>query len=380
METYIKIELEDEGSFLSNSDLSYLDLACKITVLEGISGRDAKLDLNILNEYTLTNNDKFYFLPGVVIPRIKLKDIANSHNIRTVRDVDVATTIFIGNKTIDKITDVSWQYACTTSKFLEFIEAANDASHITTYYYDKIKDALEFYTNDVIFISYSTMRLLDHNDIPYQIVGDNLLNNGSKAFATILDEHVELYKQIKGKDVYSEECLLQYINGVDAVDIDLSMYNTLSDMFNSSDSDNWTLAMEVMANSDYIKSLLYTCFLMHYQGNKISSIKSRNHVNFKSLCVYLDISPNYPTMIIDEIVNTLISKKAITEDNINIVLKEFGAEIKRGSTNHFKVKTITMSDEVNSLLNKEMLFDVKPEFKPEIIITNELTNTDDFNF
>ena len=80
METYIKIELEDEGSFFANSDLSYLDLACKITVLEGIGGRNAKLDLNILNEYTLTNNDKFYFLPGVVIPRIKLKDIANSHN------------------------------------------------------------------------------------------------------------------------------------------------------------------------------------------------------------------------------------------------------------------------------------------------------------
>lgn len=380
METYIKIELEDEGSFLSNSDLSYLDLACKITVLEGISGRDAKLDLNILNEYTLTNNDKFYFLPGVVIPRIKLKDIANSHNIRTVRDVDVATTIFIGNKTIDKLTDVSWQYACTTSKFLEFIEAANDASHITTFYYDKIKDALEFYTNDIIFINYSTMRLLNHDDIPYHIQNDDKLNNGSEPFVTILDEHVELYKQIQGKDVYSEECLLQYINGADAVDIDLSMYNTLSDMFNSSDSDNWTLAMEVMANSDYIKSLLYTCFLMHYQGNKISNIKSRNHVNFKSLCVYLDISPNYPTMSIDEIVNTLISKKAITEDNINIVLKEFGAEIKRGSTDHFKVKTITMSDEVNLLLNKEMLFDVKPEFKPEIIITNEFTNADDFNF
>ena len=45
---------------------------------------------------------------------------------------------------------------------------------------------------------------------------------------------------------------------------------------------------------------------MHYQGNKISNIKSRNHVNFKSLCVYLDVSPNYPTMSIDEIVTTLI--------------------------------------------------------------------------
>ncbi len=54
------------------------------------------------NGYTPMKGDKLYFLPGVNIPRIKLKDLATKFGIRTVRDVSEATILF-GSKTLGEI-------------------------------------------------------------------------------------------------------------------------------------------------------------------------------------------------------------------------------------------------------------------------------------
>ena len=53
----------------------------------------------VKNEYIPMKGDKLYFLPGVNIPRIKLKDLATKFGIRTVRDVNEATIIFGSSKT-----------------------------------------------------------------------------------------------------------------------------------------------------------------------------------------------------------------------------------------------------------------------------------------
>jgi hypothetical protein len=76
----------------------------------------------VKNEYTPMKGDKLYFLPGVNIPRIKLKDLATKFGIRTIRDINEATIIFGSSKTKDKMTGSSWKYKIPTTLVQLFFE------------------------------------------------------------------------------------------------------------------------------------------------------------------------------------------------------------------------------------------------------------------
>ena len=80
--------------------------------------------------------------------------------------------------------------------------------------------------------------------------------------------------------------MLEVVNGDEAVLIDLDTYQNLRNMFKSSDSDNHVMAMEIMANSNYLESLLYLEMLFFHHHQQIDYSRTKNHVNFKSLKNY----------------------------------------------------------------------------------------------
>lgn len=363
VKTYLLVSLVDEGYFYENNDPNALDIATHIGLVTGTFYDNTKevLDNTVHLNYALTKDDKFYFLPGVTIPRIKLKDVANLHNIRTVRDIHSADRIFIGSKTIDKITELKWQYACETTLFLEFIEGAHAAGKMADYYYDKIKAALEFYTHDLVLTDNYTNRLISNKDIPFSRSSEWTIQ-GSKRFVQINKEYESLIEQLQGKELYAEDTLMEYINGEDAVEIDATMFNTISDMFNSSDTDNHTLAMEIMANSHYKKSLLYLTLLFEEYGSTMYSIKSKSHVNFKALCLYLNIDTSL-NINHDDCIDILINKKAATPENMQILLDRFGNRIITNSNSrHFIIKSVTFSSDVDNVLGSELINTIKDDY------------------
>lgn len=369
-EMLYKIVLTDVGDFLETDNPNDLDLDCSINVMYGVLGRWSKVVNNIIHkDYTLTPNDKFYFLPGVVIPRIKLKDINNTHNIRTVRDIDAADRIFIGTSTETKMAECIYTYTCETTEFMNFVTEAFNNGKITDYYYDKIKDALEFYTSKVIITDYSTVRLMSNMSIPYRV--SRGMDLSSKALTVIKDEYVDTFMKVQGKELYSEDSLLPYINGEDAVSIDQSMFNTLSDMFNSTDKDNHTLAMEVMSNADYTSSILYLLMLCNQHGHRMSERQTRNHVNFKALCKYLSVSNTSPSIGIDRMVDILIDKNQVTEEHMAVLLEEYKDELTTGETVYFRVKTICFDDRINELLNKEITLKIRDDYEVKAVESTE---------
>ena len=56
---------------------------------------------------------------------------------------------------------------------------------------------------------------------------------------------------------------------------------------------------------------------------------------------------------VDDIMESLISKKVLTKDKVDILLENYGQEIKnRGDSTYFKVQTITVNEDTLSLLNE----------------------------
>ena len=332
--------------------------------------------LNIVkNEYTPMKGDKLYFLPGVNIPRIKLKDLATKFGIRTIRDINEATIIFGSSKTKDKMTGSSWKYKIPTPVVQLFFETyKND---MDDYQFSKIETALEFYTEEYILTDWSTARNFTDTDCPQfnsyslQPVYLDYVNNKRTSSEYVYDvatEYISIFNSLKGREIIDESCLLDQLNGDDAVIIDADMFTQLTTMFNSSDDDNHILAMEILANSKYKESLLYIEMIFKNHAYSIGNCHTKNHVNFKSLLSYLGKSNRYIDTSLDNIMESLISKKVLTKDKIDILLENYGHEINnRGDSTYFKVQTITVNEDTLSLLNENYNYKVIEDYEPSIV-------------
>ena len=369
METYLKFDFDIlNRDFMDTARLKDFKVDLKIEALEGEFGSQFKFE-NVAADVDLQQKDKLYLAAGVTIPRVKMKNIYNEFGVKTVRDIDQADKVIIGRKTADVMSDYTWLYRIKTEAFKNFINTLQVDINIDQYYVDKVNTALEFYTNEYVVINdWSDIRLLtQYAFIPGQIKDQDY--RSSSSFHYIKDDYKEVYKDLSTRDLYFEDSLLKYINGTDAVTIDETMFKTLSDMFISNDQDNAVLAMEIMANSNYFDSLVYLLILFEKYGIPISSQRSRNHVNFKGLCAYLDIHPS--SIYKDDIVKILLRKEAVTIENMSILLKHYYEEISNySSSTYFKVQAVTFSDEISQILEKQLVKRVEiftPNKKEDVI-------------
>ena len=357
---------------VENNRLTEIDIKIETT-----NYFDPSIDTFNINQngYTPMKGDKLYFLPGVNIPRIKLKDLATKFGIRTVRDVSEANVIFGSSKTKDKMTGYTWKYKIPTTLVQLFFETyKND---MDDYQFSKIDNALEFYTEEYILTDWSTARNFTDNDLPQwnsysQQPQYTDYHSKSRASSEHVHEvnkdYIHLYDLIKGKEIIDESCLLDQLNGDDAVIIDADMFTQLTTMFNSSDDDNHILAMEIMANSKYKESLLYIEMIFKNHAYTIGQSNTKNHVNFKSLLSYLGKNNRYIDTSLDDIMDSLISKKVLTKDKVDILLENYGHEINsRGDSTYFKVQTITVNEDTLSLLNENYNYKVIEDYEPSIV-------------
>ena len=317
--------------------------------------------------YTPAKGDKYYFLPGVNIPRIKLKDVALKHGVRNVRSVDDATHIFASNSTLAKMTNRRYENFVKTAHFLEFIEIVKD--NIDDYYLEKVNQAFEFYTLEEVILVRTISGIchysIEDNDLKDKIKESNACKYDNTYCYSADSEHEDLFKTIVTKELWSEDSLLVHVNGEDAVTIDADMYDQLADMFRSSDSDNHILAMEIMANSNYKDSLLYLEILFKEFENKIYNSHTKKHVNFKSLLSYLGKENSINTNL-NDVMHSLTNKGVLTVDMLNILMSRYYIEIERGGNNkYFRVKTITVSEDTLALLNTNYTYSVTEDYQPE---------------
>lgn len=388
MENYLDITLSVNSEFYEGKTL---DISVDIEPVIGKLGYGNE-ELTFQDKYTPSLNDKLYFLKGVSIPRVKMKNLATNYKIKTVRDISEATHIFGSSSSLDKISDVSWKYSINTSDFKLFLEEGGK-NYIDSYNMGKLITALEFYENPKIITDHNTIaNVINSSRLPFKT--SVTYRSSSERFRSIDDDMKDIFISIQGKELYDESSLLLHLNGDDAIEIDAEMYVSLCEMFDSSDTDNWTLAMEIMANSHYDKSLLYLELLFCDYSHKISDVRSKNHVNFKSLTSFLNKGYQFNTDI-DNIMATLKKHNKFTKENLDIILKSKGNKIEgRGNTSYFVVKTITVVPEVLDIMNEDYEFTVledhvfenkeesiEEEIVPETPIENLIQHeSTDYNF
>ena len=361
-------------------DAKNLNLASQIEFCTGMFGYDNTLS-TFETVYTPSLNDKLYFLKGVTIPRVKMKNLAVDYKIKTVRDINEATHIFGSSNTFDKITDSTWEYNINTEEFKAFLLLAKD--YMDVFKYERIETALEFYTLPVILTDHNTLHnVICCNSLPFDYTYDfNTHDRYSNRFVVLSADQKDNYEFIINKTLYDESALLLHLNGDAAIEIDNQMFESLNEMFASSDRDNWTLAMEIMANCHYDKSLLYLELLFCDHSYKINDTKTKSHVNFKSLLSFLGKSYGYSTSV-DDIMSSLKKHNKFTKENLDIILKLHGAVIQnQGDTTYFKVKVITVDSNVLATMKEDYTYTMiedptfevaSPETEETVMIEEEI--------
>jgi hypothetical protein len=333
MEKFVHIELTN-GS--DHSSVRGLD----VNIIEGLGD---SFDTFVNSKgYVPTKGDTIYLLPGVNIPRMKLKDLALNLGIRVVRDPAKATVVFSGKSSVGKLTTSTWYYFADANTILENVnKLCND-----DYYIEKLETAIASTGSERVCSNWSDMRntLCNGNTTIYE----------SQYFYGIEPDYLDTYNAIQGKSIYCESELITNINGDDSTVIDYEVYQQLKSMFQSSDDDNHVLAMEIMANSHYEKSVLYLLMLISDFSNIISNTHTRNHVNFKSMLAYFNWVPRQVgSQDADDIIKIIDEKGLLTLDMIKILYKEYTGDIHRNIAYDqvFEIKEITIQQDYLDKLN-----------------------------
>lgn len=371
MENYLKLTIEYDR--VDNGKIHGLTINPSII-----------MGLDELNSFKLTNidylpriNDKLFFLPGVNIPRVKLKELTLDYNIKIVKDIEDATHIFGGSNFKGKISKTDWFYSVPTEIFKECYGAIK--VDLDKYYIEKVDTALEHYTGESIYFDWKGIEVLGRDELNYY--KDFILNPGalarsqrsSKYLSVILPDYIEVSKSLTGKVIIHEAGLVEKLNGNDAILINDEVFKQLTMMLSSTDTDNHVIAMEIMANSRYKDSLLYLQMLFKDHHHVMEASNTKNHVNFKSLLSYLGKEGRYLQSSLDNIVASLLDKDVLTKEFLDILIENYGEEVTNGgSTDYFEVKTITVSNEILEKLNINYTNERVVDFVPKEVIVEDI--------
>lgn len=351
MEKYVHIDLHD------NCKHDYIS-GFNVKIIEGL-GTDVPDFVNSKG-YVPKQGDMIYLLPGVNIPRVKLKDLTLNLGIRVVRDPEKANIIFSGKSSMGKMTGSNWYYIADAELILNHVKEICDDG----YYIEKLETALAASGATKICSDWSDMRSCLAKDYNHYESG---------YIYAIEEDHADTYNAIQGKPIYNESELITNINGDDSTIIDEEVFQQLKNMFESSDNDNHVLAMEIMANAHYEKSVLYLQMLLSNYSYQISNSHTKNHVNFKSMLSYFNWVPrDIGNRSAERIVSIIDEKGLLTVDMIKRLYKEYTYSI-HGGINHddvFEIKEVTIKQEYLNKLNLSSLNLINPEEEENLEITD----------
>jgi hypothetical protein len=316
---------------------------------------------------TINPGDKVYFVPGINIPRVKIKNIVMDYGASITRDVTQATKI-IGYDTKSEYFQYQGGYQLNTSTTIEFLKAISDIGkqenrqlNIEDHCIQKVNSLLDYLevnniddTEIAFFTDWSCTRTFKQfsGTDDFSVLANKLGTTYKYEYYYKFKAKIpEEFAKFKHTDLYSELAMLEQINGDDALIIDQEKYDQLASMFQSSDRDNHVLAMEIMSNCDYSESFFFLLLIFANYGDVFRYNKAKNHVNFKALLNYMELHPSNMSVPIHHIIKRMFKKGLLKQEHLDYMVKHYLRYLFSMYDDMFEVHTLTVKPEVLEYLN-----------------------------
>ena len=329
-----------------------------------------------LNEkYVPTNGDKLYIYPECNIPRFKIKTFTEANNIAVVKYKEKANIHFSNSRFLSlnvynldryykvKTTSLQSVFNKIPARYLKDCQAfiTDLKNYSESYVLVNRSQFYKFYNP-----YYSICGVIAHlkNADDFIDVDNPLMDDKSKINPDLIDytedtsnlieltpENTENISKLLSYTVYHEKALVTLLNSDIIMDQDL--YEGCVNLFESEDSDNHKIAMESMANCNYVESCVYLMLLIREYRIKMYNSDMKHHINFKSFLKFFDLTLNN-NVNYDDIVDKLIEFNKVTRKNINLLLPLATEEVNdTGNTTYFKHTGVSPTPDILELIEKE---------------------------
>lgn len=329
--------------------------------------------------YVPTAKDKLFIFPNCNIPRFKVKSFCESTDTAVVKFKEKANIWFTNKENLNtELIEKFYHTECITKKamlkYLTSTKVRCSSQHLEEII--KLIDTIESTQADFVVTTYSIKNSIKSagafNGPVYDFMheqdlvkedanGDDLpLTDDQKELVEAFDkilyefetpEKEALYNNLMNHgNVYDESALLSLLNS--ELVMDQEIYEGVKNLFESSDRNDHKVAMESMANCNYLQSAIYLLLLMKNYRPQMANSDMKNHVNFKSLLKFFEVNINYSELDYDNIVYKLVDKNIMTYENMALILPEAIEYVNlHGNSKYFKMTNVEPIDDIKKLMD-----------------------------
>jgi hypothetical protein len=336
----------------------------KVSVINGKEYLN-KIENKFNKVYTPTAGDILYIFPDSTIPRFKLKSFCEANNIKITNNKQKAN-ILVANPSALSNQMFETKHWLRTLKKESLVKYLNSKVPINNVLFSQLREDIKDVNYEYVLCSYGFLdkindgkfgisaKFIQYDDVIDEDDPKTLNNHWDFDYKNgphylLLEEQEATYQFVEANinNLYHQDALLNLINT--GVVIDEELYKGLSNMLESKNSSDHIVALEAMANADYLESAVYILLLFKEHSRRIFECPTRYHVNFKSLCNFFDI--NRRSYIgIDEIVKKLVEKDILTSKNLYMLLNLVKEEVENsGNTDCFKMTDVLPTPELQEL-------------------------------
>jgi len=249
-----------------------------------------------VKDYTPDRSHVNFIMPDVGVPRFKLKVFADESKMRNTNKIDKANVIIFSEHTkfrnYNNITTSNVDYGnwfkLKTETIIGYAQDLIEAGHagfISEKTLMKLKALSK--TNDYIYCNDTSNRRF-FSELVYRklgtwlgsVYGDPYPIYNSQLLEQLISENPNL--------VVVEEKSIQVHLSKDSIVIDQKKYVELCKLIDTEEHENVVLAMEIMANCNFSKSIIPIFQILITKGSILYRKGNVNHVNFKYLLNYFD--------------------------------------------------------------------------------------------
>ncbi len=244
--------------------------------------------------YTIDRKNCNFYLPDVEIPRFKRKVFADDNKMKNTNMLAKADCIIINpfskfnkynNTTLFEYEDHARiktetflgqlrslaEYGYASDKVIKKVELL---SKTNPYIYATANSKYQF-TEELANLASLYTPIYEYDDYPFIISSE-------------LEDLFQINPNLK---FFTQRAVQQCLSDAGIV-IDVNKYKELCKLIDTNDRDNVILAMEIMANSNYAKSIIYIYMLLFKRGKLLGELGNTSHVNFLNMLHYFNLGNN----------------------------------------------------------------------------------------
>jgi len=286
---------------------------------------------------SLVAGDKVFIMPGVTIPRYKIRETGKEIGFDIVRNQTKATKVVFNKKqVIEEMIDKRNEMGIPINSVKQMFETYNVSA-------PELDDPD---TGSYVVVDWSLLRGLNHvyNSV---ISGntDGLETNHFYTYRFKEDAYEQLINDLLAntKVIISDKDVMKQCNG--SQPLNSESYTRLVSMFSS--NQNQEIALELLCNCDYDQSMVYILKLI--SRFNLRNMPGTNHVNYKAFRQYMtihwDIDPNYYSGDIIDIVRRLADGGKLKREYLSEFKEDILKHVKTyGENNIFAISAIQMNE------------------------------------